>query len=83
MNGTFIFLTKTLKLCEFPGQEKKEGKKTRKCVCNCEQHMFIDSMGQGLSAATHQFSNCLILLTCVNVCVYVGECASVLTLVFP
>lgn len=76
MNGTFIFLTKTLNLCEFPGQEKNKEKK-RKCVCNCEQHMFIDSMGQGLSAATHQFSNCLILLTCVNVCVYVGECASV------
>lgn len=58
-------------------RKKKKEKKTRKCVCNCEQHMFIDSMGQGLSAATHQFSNCLILLTCVSVCVYVGECASV------
>lgn len=50
-------------------RKKKDGKKKRKCVCNCEQHMFIDSMGQGLSAATHQFSNCLILLTCVSVCV--------------
>lgn len=61
----------------FLDKKKKKEKKTRKCVCNCEQHMFIDSMGQGLSAATHQFSNCLILLTCVSVCVYVGECASV------
>lgn len=32
MNGTFIFLTKTLKLCEFPGQEKKEGKKKQENV---------------------------------------------------
>lgn len=77
MNGTFIFLTKTLRLCQFSWQkkEKKKRKKGRKkkkmCLLLWKAHRFIHSMGQGLSAVTLQFTNCLILLTCVSECVYV------------
>lgn len=53
-------------------------KNNRKCFCNCEQNTDIDSVGQGLSAATFQFTNCRLLLTCMSVCVCVRE----LTLVF-
>lgn len=46
-------------------------KKKKMCLWPWTAHWLIDSMGQGLSAATLQFTNCLILLTCMSVCVHV------------